>query len=378
MVGVVGIHRHRLARLVELKLPVGRRLVEDGRDVHHAVRMVGPDAPADDRIRQRLAIPIVRHAHDVRPPGRVPRRRADEVPGLVDERGALHQRGVAEATVRSNQNEGLAADRAVHEAVRDAPRLRRHDMGPALGAVDRLEDARGGADQDVVTRVVDHEEAIDPGVEQADVHLGPVLATVRRLEHPAGGRVVVPAHVDEVGVGGRRHGRRDGARFAAVVDVVPDIPRPDVRPRAVRCRWLRCRGHRRRCRRRRHRHEAFDRTGAGQVDRNGDQKLQVAIVVPKRELQAAGELVGGGDGQPRNVDLHWPGVVGRIGRVGVIVVVRRPVHHRAALAQRLVAHGQGDVAALPDANCAVARYVPVGERDVGDGGTRREHRRLGK
>eukprot|EP00966_Prymnesium_polylepis_P132309 3059597-Prymnesium_polylepis.1 len=199
MVGVVGIHRHRLARLVELKLPVGRRLVEDGRDVHHAVRMVGPDAPADDRIRQRLAIPIVRHAHDVRPPGRVPRRRADEVPGLVDERGALHQRGVAEATVRSNQNEGLAADRAVHEAVRDAPRLRRHDMGPALGAVDRLEDARGGADQDVVTRVVDHEEAIDPGVEQADVHLGPVLATVRRLEHPAGGRVVVPAHVDEVG-----------------------------------------------------------------------------------------------------------------------------------------------------------------------------------
>ena len=83
---------------------------------------------------------IVRDAHDVRPPRGVPRRRRDEAPRQVDQRYARDERHVAKAAVGAYEDVLLTVDRAVTEAVGDAPRLRLLYMGPRRAAVESLKD----------------------------------------------------------------------------------------------------------------------------------------------------------------------------------------------------------------------------------------------
>mmetsp|Transcript_36161 Transcript_36161/g.95309 ORF Transcript_36161/g.95309 Transcript_36161/m.95309 type:complete len:337 (-) Transcript_36161:892-1902(-) len=140
VVGIVGVHGHRLARLVELDLPFSRRLIDNGSNVNHPPRLVGPQAATDDGVVERLAFAKVRDTDSVRPPRRGARWRRYEAPRRVDER-PFHQRYVAKACVRTHKDVLLAVDSPILEAVGHTPCLCLHHVRPALRTVERLEDA---------------------------------------------------------------------------------------------------------------------------------------------------------------------------------------------------------------------------------------------
>ena len=218
--------------------------------------------------------------------------------------------------------------------------------GVAVARVDACGHGDGGAAVDPVEHRVVRRPCGADGALSWPTHDRPEGVDTRRRRR------------DGAGVRAKVRARTEGARPVDQVGACPVRPRPEVLPhvpltarvhqrptrvvesavvyRVVpRTEWWR--------RRRRCAHEARLDAGAGDIDCQRHQDLEIAVVVPERELQAAGQFIRDADGKPGQMDVHWRRVVGLIQGIGVVIVVRRSVQGLAARLLRPIRNRKREV-----------------------------------
>ena len=114
----------------------------------------------------------------------------------------------------------------------------------------------------------------------------------------------------------------------------------------------------------RRRYQAFIGASAGDVDLEGDQNLEVAIVVGEDQLKPRGELGRCSDGQPTDVHLYWEAIIGSVYIVRIFCEVRRVVDHITSWLQIVLADRERKVGPVPRWGSLVPSDIAEGEGDA--------------